>query len=164
VNTEHENTLKTLPILKYDDHYGIMSDDDEGENDTTNYVVILKANEPLFILDAEKTTLSSNKVCISNDDKYLILVWSRWFSIIDIDSKACIFKECGEYGYIGDLCITNYENGFSLKYTKMLEDEDLEDIEHNMKKKKYEDSYEYCDVPDNEYDEYPKYFYTLTFF
>jgi hypothetical protein len=74
--------------------------------------VVFVNNSPLFIID-QHCWCQFAQIVISHNDKFIVLEWSRYVSIFDIDNKRCIYySDCEANDTIEDSLNNNYNCGF----------------------------------------------------
>jgi len=116
-------------ILKIVDING--EDDIEFDEDET-YTCVSVNNIPSFLIQ-HYIFHQFERIVISNDDRYIVLVWSRYIAVFDITNKCCVYMcDCEANGIIAEdmncgfcdiVSCKSHNNGITITYTVMSEDE-----------------------------------------
>jgi hypothetical protein len=103
------------------------------DEDKERYTCISINDQPSFLIEHHLWN-QFERFVISNDDRYIVLVWSRYICVFDIHNKCCIYLSDGEMnGIVNEEIYTSFQdmrsseshkNGITIKYTVSNENEE----------------------------------------
>lgn len=120
----------------YEDVDEENEEEDEDEDIMSSYTCVYIKNKPSFFID-HHTWIQFERVSISNDDRYIVLVWSRYIAVYDIIKKCCIYMcDCEANGIIAEDIECGFDNIISCESHKkgITVTYEVQDLECDVKK------------------------------
>jgi hypothetical protein len=106
------------------------NEDEDYEQDESN-LYVFKNNVPIFIID-QLSWVQFCQLFISGNDNFIVLEWSRYLVVFDINKKACIYlSDCEGNGPLDEICGSYwncdedercYENGLLITGRRSIKD------------------------------------------
>ena len=132
-DSEVAQKLKVVECYVQDEEE--YEEEDEKYEGVYGYLCISVSGKPSFLID-QHSFGQFERLLISNDDKYIVLVWSRYICVFDITNKCCIYLCDCEESYTGEMSsafqnmksIINYTNGIVLTFQVANNEEEKSDI------------------------------------
>jgi len=89
-NNDHNDNDKDHDKDNDNDHDNDHDNDYDNDYESINYTCVYNNGNPLFVIKQHSWGLFS-KICISNDDRFIVLVWSRYIAVFSIEKQCCIY-------------------------------------------------------------------------